>query len=91
MDIVDKIIPFFEKYPIIGVKLDNYNDFCKAAQFIKDKEHLTVEGLEKIRLPTAVHPPTGGRLLKSNMNTLSLRDLEILTNINILLHSLVDI
>lgn len=58
MDIVDKIIPFFEKYPIIGVKLDNYNDFCKAAQLVKDKEHLTVEGLEKIRL------------LKSNMNTL---------------------
>jgi hypothetical protein len=58
MDITDKIIPFFEKYPIIGVKLDNYNDFCKVAKLIRDKEHLTVEGLEKIRL------------LKSKMNTL---------------------
>lgn len=57
-DITDKVIPFFEKYPIIGVKLGNYNDFCKVAKLVNDKEHLTVEGLEKIRL------------LKSNMNTL---------------------
>lgn len=58
MDITDKIIPFFEKYSIIGVKLDNYNDFCKVVKLVSNKEHLTVEGLEKIRL------------LKSNMNTL---------------------
>ena len=57
-DITDKIIPFFEKYPIIGVKLDNYNDFCEVAKLVRNKEHLTVEGLEKIRL------------IKSNMNTL---------------------
>ena len=56
-DIVDKIIPFFEKYHIIGVKLDNFQDFCKVAKLVGDKDHLTVEGLEKIRL------------LKSNMNT----------------------
>lgn len=57
-DITDKIIPFFEKYPIRGVKLDNYNDFCKGAILVSNKEHLTVEGLEKTRL------------LNSNMNTL---------------------
>lgn len=57
-DIADKIIPFFEKYPIIGVKLDNYRDFCKVAKLVNNKEHLTVEGLEKVRQ------------LKSNMNTL---------------------
>ncbi len=58
MDITNKIIPFFEKYPVVGVKLENLNDFCKVAKLVKDKEHLTVEGLEKIRL------------LKSQMNTL---------------------
>ena len=57
-DITDKVIPFFEKYPVIGVKLENYKDFCKVAKLVSDKKHLTVEGLEKIRL------------LKSNMNTL---------------------
>nr|YP_010365092.1 hypothetical protein M1I11_mgp165 [Exserohilum turcicum]UOU81318.1 hypothetical protein [Exserohilum turcicum] len=50
-------MPFFEKYHIIGVKLDNFQDFCKVAKLVGDKDHLTVEGLEKIRL------------LKSNMNT----------------------
>ncbi len=58
VDITDKIIPFFEKYHIIGVKLDNFNDFCKVAKLVENKEHLTVEGLEKIRL------------IKANMNTL---------------------
>jgi hypothetical protein len=58
MDITDKIIPFFEKYSVIGVKLENFNDFCKVAKLVGDKEYLTAEGLEKIRL------------LKSKMNTL---------------------
>ncbi len=57
-DIINKIIPFFEKYPILGVKSENLKDFCKVAELMKNKEHLTVEGLEKIRL------------IKSRMNTL---------------------
>lgn len=58
VDITDKIIPFFEKYPIIGVKFNDFKDFCIVANLIRHKEHLTVEGLEKIRK------------LKSKMNTL---------------------
>ena len=27
-DIVEKIIPFFEKYPILGVKYQDFKDFC---------------------------------------------------------------
>jgi len=57
-DITDKIIPFFKKHPIVGVKLDNFNYFCEAANLINNKEHLTLEGLEKIKL------------IKSKMNTL---------------------
>lgn len=57
-DIINKIIPFFEKYPILGVKSENFKDFCKVAELMKNKEHLTEKGLEKIRL------------IKSNMNTL---------------------
>ena len=48
-DIYYKIIPFFEKYQIIGVKLENFNDFCKIANLVNNKEHLTLEGLTKIR------------------------------------------
>jgi hypothetical protein len=49
-DIIQKIIPFFEKYSIIGVKLDNFKDFCQVAELIKNNEHREKEGSEKIRL-----------------------------------------
>lgn len=53
-DIVIKIIPFFEKYPIKGSKHNNYIYFKRAAFIIKNKEHLTLEGLEKIKQLKAV-------------------------------------
>ena len=40
-DIVNKIIPFFNKYPIIGVKSKDFKDFSKAAELIINKKHLT--------------------------------------------------
>ena len=48
-DILNKIIPFFKKYPIFGVKALDFADFCKVAELMKDKMHLTQEGLDKIR------------------------------------------
>jgi LAGLIDADG endonuclease len=47
-DINNQIIPFFQKYPLQGIKLSNFLDFFKVAELIKDKAHLTEEGLEKI-------------------------------------------
>jgi hypothetical protein len=40
-DILDKIIPFFDKYPILGMKKLDYLDFKKVCEIIKTKEHLT--------------------------------------------------
>jgi len=48
-DITDKIIPFFNKYPIHGIKALDYADFVKAADIMKVKGHLTAEGLDQIR------------------------------------------
>ena len=48
-DLVNKIIPLFQKYPIRGVKALDFSDFCRAVSLMKDKKHLTVEGLEQIR------------------------------------------
>ena len=31
-DIVNKIIPFLKKYPILGVKALDFSDFCKVAR-----------------------------------------------------------
>jgi hypothetical protein len=48
-DIKNKIIPFFDKHPVHGVKKLNYLDFCKAAELMNNKAHLTEEGLDLIR------------------------------------------
>ena len=49
-DISSKIIPFFQEYPIIGVKNLDYLDFCQVAKLMKEGRHLTAEGLVKIKL-----------------------------------------
>lgn len=48
-DLIDKIIPFFQKYPIEGVKAKDFEDFCRVAEMMKEKRHLTPEGLEQIK------------------------------------------
>jgi hypothetical protein len=48
-DINEKIIPFFEKSPLQGTKRLDFADFCRVAELMKEKAHLTAEGLDKIR------------------------------------------
>ena len=48
-DLTGKIIPFFVKNPIIGVKSLDFYDWCKVAELMKEKKHLTNEGLTQIR------------------------------------------
>lgn len=48
-DITENIIPFFEKYKIIGIKVLDYQDFKTVAELMKNKEHLEREGLENIK------------------------------------------
>ena len=46
---IDKIlIPFFQKYPIIGQKSLDFQDFCRASKLINRKDHLTIEGLKNL-------------------------------------------
>jgi len=47
-DIINKIIPFFNQYPILGVKSLDLADFKKVAELMKNKEHLTDSGFSKI-------------------------------------------
>lgn len=56
-DITEKIIPFFDKYPIVGAKALDYADFRKVSELMKVKAHLTKDGLDLIRK------------IKSSMNT----------------------
>ena len=63
-DINNKIIPLFKEYPLIGNKKEDYLDFVKTAEIIKSKDHLTNEGIEKIKI------------IKDNMNNKRIPDKE---------------
>jgi len=47
-DVHDTIIPHFTKHPLQGTKKLDFIDFCKVAELMKLKAHLTVEGLSDI-------------------------------------------
>lgn len=47
-DITENVIPFFDKYPLIGSKAKDYKDFKTVAKLMRSKAHLTEEGLEEI-------------------------------------------
>jgi hypothetical protein len=57
-DILNKILPFFKNHTIKGIKGKDFEDWCRVAELIRSKVHLTEEGVEKIRE------------IKSGMNTL---------------------
>jgi hypothetical protein len=48
-DIINIIIPYFNKYPILGIKNKDFEDFCKVAKLMQGKAHLTEEGIIQIR------------------------------------------
>jgi hypothetical protein len=47
-DLTDKVIPLFQRISLQGVKSKDFSDFCKAADIMKVKGHLTQEGLDQI-------------------------------------------
>lgn len=49
LDLKNKVIPFFKEYPLLGIKSKDFQDFCKAAELVEQKKHLTEEGLDQIR------------------------------------------
>ena len=48
-DIQETLIPFFDKHPLQGPKQREYKIFRQIAVMIKEKQHLSREGLMKIR------------------------------------------
>ena len=48
-DLIEKVIPFFKKYPVRSVsKKRNFAIFCKIASLVEKGEHKNPEGLKKI-------------------------------------------
>nr|ATI20525.1 hypothetical protein [Juglanconis juglandina] len=48
-DLSEIIIPFFEKYPFLGTKMRGFQILCLVVNIVKEKGHLTEEGLNIIR------------------------------------------
>lgn len=49
-DIINIIIPFFDKYKIVGSKGEDFEYFKQVSILMKNKAHLTSKGLDEIRL-----------------------------------------
>jgi hypothetical protein len=47
-DLTNIIIPFFEKYPLLTQKAADFILFKQVIELMKNKEHLSIEGLQKI-------------------------------------------
>jgi hypothetical protein len=48
-DVSDKVIPFFDKYPLKGAKVSNYNYFKEVSLLMSKKAHLTEQGISEIQ------------------------------------------
>ncbi len=48
-DVCEKVLVFFDKYPILGEKAKDLYDFCVVSSLMKSKVHLTEGGVAKIR------------------------------------------
>ncbi|MDO8511697.1 MAG: LAGLIDADG family homing endonuclease [bacterium] len=59
--IIEKIIPFFKKYPLqSSSKLKSFQYFCEIAEMVEQKLHHSPEGIEKIReLKSMMNKRTG--------------------------------
>jgi hypothetical protein len=44
-DLTEKVVPLFQNIPLEGTKQKDFEDFCKAVEIMKQKGHLTNEGI----------------------------------------------
>ena len=47
-DLVNIVVPFFKEFPVRSKKNDVFIIFCEALEIVKNKNHLTKSGMEKI-------------------------------------------
>jgi len=65
VDLNQKILPFFKKYPLHGKKKLDFLDWCNVCNLIISESHLTNEGLEEIR---QIKSKMNKGLLRRNLN-----------------------
>lgn len=48
-DLANKVVPLFQRISLQGAKSQDFKDFCRAVDIIKEKGHLTHKGLDQLR------------------------------------------
>jgi hypothetical protein len=48
-DLLERIVPFFERHPLRSVKRQDFETFRTVLQLMKAGEHLTPKGVENVR------------------------------------------
>jgi len=61
-NLIEKIIPHFEKYPLQTSKRKDYIIFKKVVFLMREKKHLSVEGIKEIAHILQKAPQTGKRI-----------------------------
>jgi hypothetical protein len=82
-ELSDVIIPHFKKYYLITQKRVDFELFSKIIEIIKNKEHLTKEGLQKIvNLKSTLNLGISDNLMKDFPETI-INERDVYNNINI--------
>lgn len=67
-DLVKKIIPHFEKYPMISSKNSTFIKFAEICRRMSSQEHLTEKGFnEIIQLSLAINPSSRKKFPRSKI------------------------
>ncbi len=46
--LLEKVVPFFDRYPLLSIKQEDFQRFKEILLIMKEKKHLELEGLKKI-------------------------------------------
>ena len=65
-DLIDIVIPHFEKYPLLSPKQKDFLSFRKICYLMKKKKHRHVQGLKKIVRIACTMNPSGKRKYSRN-------------------------
>ena len=71
-DLLKKVIPFFERYPLQSEKRKDFEAFRQIVQMMERNEHLNIEGFEKI-VQLAFSMNANGRYRKRKAETILAR------------------
>ena len=73
--LIDKVIPHFDKYPLLTQKRLDFELFKKAVNIINKKEHLTDKGLQEIfNLKSGMNKP---HELRNPSDSLAVKNLNL--------------